>query len=494
MKIINSAFNLRKDDFDFGEISGVFNLKPSGWAKIYQKYNIKTDGLTDAQIYKQLKPHLKKITGSRIYKYSASQPLQAKYQNDNPFAESSLLTTLECLGVIKDNIDSVYTDSGVYYENTIRNSLNEKYDVKKWTTFGLVNDVETLPMYVGDELIAENAPNYHQTKTGNIFNLGTVKIKANGQLYKLDLSIFGGMPDGYPTFKGNKRPFNLIEVKTKSFYKLVNEVSTDVFGQKVYTPVVGEAVRTYELIKDKTGKIKQLNFLAQRKVNEPRTLDNFTKQKMKNGDIVQLIEINGVFPQIKMNENGTVPQLFNEKQQKQYKKDGTFYVNDEGYYCQATLYTLLTYLMTHKPEKNGVYDLSPQLLSRLKVIFAVGLLAPESYIKFPLDYTVFDGKTLAPIDIDLQQHLFKVNNVETEIFRVSDLRLLNLNSPWAKFGHDNAGEIDIFGLLATCEAKYLRFFKAKQGFLLKESADKQFVAGLRNYFLNLETAHNKLKM
>lgn len=498
MKYINKEMNLDKDDFDFGDFDNKFKITEQGWAKIFKYYGLEYT-TNKEEAFNRLKPHLKQITGSRLYVFSGSS--EVGNFTINNFTDSSLLTILKILGVIKESGSSIYTDTGVYYENAIRSYVGNKNDVLTWNTFSLKDEPEKLnKVLVNNEEITPDNPIRTVTPTGNIFNLPNAIINFDGHAYHIDLSIFGGMPDGYPVFAQNnldKKNFDLIEVKTKSFSKFESEVSIDELGSYDYNAVVAPMVRVYEFVYDDNKKLINATFIKQRPVTEEieqeNSANNFTSTVYKNGYKTQRVEISGMFPVLKLENNQ--PIFSQSKYNKQFKTNANnetvFAINDPSYYCQASLYALLTWLNKQIPRfENGVavYDVSINDLENLKVLFAMGIIKPDHYLKFSDEggvqiYTVNDGKTTKTITNKELEQLLKVDELYTELYKVSSLELVNVNSKYASNHHSKDNRLNLITLLAECSDRYLSFFKEQEDYALKDVKDKATANALKKYFL-----------
>lgn len=511
MKYINKEMHLDVNDFDFGDFSNTFQIKVSGWKKIFTYFKLDYNENDDAQTnFNKLKPKLKQITGSRIYKFSGSKSIDPFYNTD--FGESSLLTLLKVLSVIKEDVDTIYTDTGNYYENAIRSSLNQTWKIQSENTFSLKpeNTNYMQPCYVNGQLVKADLPVNTVVPTGNIFNLKPAKINYENNVYDIDLSIFGGMPDGYPTFMQESstnfyHPFDLVEIKTKTFYKFKNNVSQDEFGEYNYDPITQPAIRTYEFVYNPNNELVECNFISQRSIDDFNLLDEktrFLKQKFANGFSSKRVEITGVFPVMELGEDG-LPLYVPSKASKQFKTIDdklVFKINDPGYYCQAALYALFTWLNKQIPtldENNTpIYYISNNDLAQLKVLFAMGILKPERYVKFDENGalqlgTLNDGKHTRAISTKEKEMLLSVDEVYTELYKASDLKLLNKASRYSSNHHLENGYLNLITLLAECSDRYLSFFKDHKGFELKDSNDKKTANMLKRYFVTLNNKKTK---
>lgn len=485
MKYFNEKMGLTIYDFDLGDESGSFQILESGWVKIFDYYHLTYNPLNSKlDNFSLIKPHIKQITGSRIFRLTNSVALG---NTRNDFAESSLSIFFKMIGIIKEDISSIYTSSGQYYENSIRNSVNNQYDVLKWQTFGLFPDEKhhLQPMYVANQLISENDPEFTKANGGNIFNLTNSIIKYNNKTYQIDLSLFGGMPDGYPIFK-QENYFDLIEVKTKSFAKLENNVLLDAFGNKNYEPMVAECIREYLEVTSLDGKLLGYKYLNQYVASDKFEINWVDKDLVDKH--VKTVLLKGYFPIMKLDEQGD-PLISLEKQEKQFKDDGSFYVNDASYYAQASLYSVLTYFTNHTKNAKNEYVLTQEIFNNLKVLFVMGIIKPMHYIQETINrqkqvFTWVDAnkQPIRAINDEERINLFKISEVYEELYYVKDFIVQNEVSKYASLAHKTAGQLNILDLMATANDMYLDFFQEHKPFKLALKSDKDFIKGLKTYF------------
>lgn len=489
MKYFNQAIKLDINDFDFGDHSNNFRILDSGIKKIQTYYKWDTNG----NFYEQIKTKAK-ITGSKLLSFSGSKDVNEEV--NNPFAKSSLLTILEMIGIIKDSVDNIYVDTGNYYENTIRNSLNEHFKIKKWITFKLFKDNELFnSMYIDNYFVPQNIPLVKMANKGNIFKVPALKIKYHDTIYHIDFSIFGGMPDGYAIYEPNTpNLFRLVECKTKTFNKFENNVTKDEFNENNYEPIIIKANRVYIQTTNKNTGFKTYEFVKQYDSENENVVEALNVISEDENTKKEYVVLNGYFGKYKTNNQ----QIYVDetKRKKQFDSENHFKVNDISYYAQASLYSLLIYLSENEKFKNTneIIELTDQELSQLNVMFAMGLISAFNYVKPTIKInkqTIQNDLVLYTKDgnFKLKQadwvYFFKIDNVYYELYNINTFVVKNKYSKYASNSNLNNGTLNLISLLADCTSKYHEFFLENKGISLNEPNNKKTALMLKNYLFNL---------
>lgn len=513
MKVWNDEIGLVPSDFSIENDN--FKILSTGYEKIFKYYKLPFDAKNfntnpNAELIK-LKDKIKKITGSRFFDFSGLNDKLTKPDEKspkNPFAESEVWMFLMMLGIVKDSSESIYLATGNYYENAIRNSINEEYGIKKWDVPVIFNKDTSddklfddfKPMKVNGKLINSTDTNFIRTFKGNYFdNKNEITLNYNNQTYHIDLSVFGGLPDGIPTFSDEKNNnlFKMIEVKTKLLEKFENTINYDDFGNKEYVPLAHLMSRIM-LVDYENDEISNVSLVGE----EIMEKDFMQKIKSKLEALKstlkpnqKLMIVNGDFSSVVYAKRSGLPQLQTMKV-KEIFADGkmtqdNFKINNASYYSQASLYLFLNYLK-QKAIKSGEANLTKSDAESLITLFLMGIVDAKSYIlpdynnkKFNVGLVEFEDNKIkindVKVDDKLIQAIYNVNAVYKEYYHLTDYAV-----------YDDSNKIyNLFDVMDVCQKKYKDWFFNDLGVKLSSENDFNSIKAIMNY---LETQEKKIKI